>query len=104
MPRYDCIPAESAAVSPGKIIVPRIVVGGVILSWLTSAFVDAVEHPSTLLDVHERPAATRRPSRCHAVVWSDHRSLWFLVPAHGALTLPSVAGRRFSLSRAFPCV
>src|SRR6266852_1361635 len=34
MPLYDCIPAESAAVSPGKIIVPRIVVGGVILSWL----------------------------------------------------------------------
>jgi hypothetical protein len=30
------------------------------LSWLTSAFVDGVEHPSTLLDVHERPAATRR--------------------------------------------
>ena len=63
MPRYDCIPAESVAVSPDKIIVPRIVVGGVILSWLTSAFVDGVEHPFTLLDVHERPAATRRAAR-----------------------------------------
>ena len=29
--RHGCIPAESAAVSPGKIIVPRIVIGGVIL-------------------------------------------------------------------------
>jgi hypothetical protein len=78
-PPYDCMPAESAAVSPGKIIVPPIVVGGVILSGLTSAFVDGVEHPSALLDVHERPAATRRTARCHAGVWSDHRNLWFLV-------------------------
>ena len=31
IPRHDCIPAEPAAVSPGKIIVPRIVIGGVIL-------------------------------------------------------------------------
>ena len=73
------MPAESAAVSPGKIIVPPIVVGGVILSGLTSAFVDGVEHPSALIDVHERPAATRRTARCHADVWSDHRNLWFLV-------------------------
>jgi hypothetical protein len=73
------MPAESAAVSPGKIIVPPIVVGGVILSGLTSAFVDGVEHPSALLDVHERTAATRRPARRHAGVWSDHRNLWFLV-------------------------
>src|SRR5450759_5047870 len=29
--RHGCIPAEPAAVSPGKIIVPRIVIGGVIL-------------------------------------------------------------------------
>jgi hypothetical protein len=33
-PSVGCFPAEPAAVSPGKIIVPRIVVGGVILSWL----------------------------------------------------------------------
>jgi hypothetical protein len=51
------------------------------LSWLTFAFVDDVKHPSTLLDVHERPAATRRAAHCHAGVWSDHRNLWFLVPA-----------------------
>lgn len=31
IPRLCCIPAEPAAVSPGKIIVPRIVIGGVIL-------------------------------------------------------------------------
>jgi hypothetical protein len=31
IPRHGCIPAEPAAVSPGKIIVPRIVIGGVIL-------------------------------------------------------------------------
>src|SRR6266699_2747426 len=31
IPRYGCIPAEPAAVSPCKIIVPRIVIGGVIL-------------------------------------------------------------------------
>jgi hypothetical protein len=30
IPRHGCIPAEPAAVSPGKIIVPRIVIGGVI--------------------------------------------------------------------------
>ena len=29
--RHGCIPAKPAAVSPGKIIVPRIVIGGVIL-------------------------------------------------------------------------
>jgi hypothetical protein len=33
-PSVGCFPAEPAAVSPGKIIVPRIVVGGVIFSWL----------------------------------------------------------------------
>ena len=37
------------------------------MSWLTSAFVDGVEHPPTLLDVHERPAATRRAARCPLV-------------------------------------
>jgi hypothetical protein len=31
IPRHGCIPAEPVAVSPGKIIVPRIVIGGVIL-------------------------------------------------------------------------
>jgi len=31
IPRHGCIPAEPAAVSPGKIIVPRIVIGGVVL-------------------------------------------------------------------------
>jgi len=31
IPRHGCIPAEPAAVSPGKFIVPRIVIGGVIL-------------------------------------------------------------------------
>jgi len=31
IPRHGCIPAEPAAISPGKIIVPRIVIGGVIL-------------------------------------------------------------------------
>lgn len=31
IPRHGCIPAEPTAVSPGKIIVPRIVIGGVIL-------------------------------------------------------------------------
>src|SRR6202051_5212065 len=31
IPRHGCIPAEPAAVSPGKIIVPLIVIGGVIL-------------------------------------------------------------------------
>jgi hypothetical protein len=31
IPRHGSIPAEPAAVSPGKIIVPRIVIGGVIL-------------------------------------------------------------------------
>jgi hypothetical protein len=50
-PSVGCIPAEPAAVSPGKIIVPRIVIGGVILSWLTSALVDGVEHSSTLRNV-----------------------------------------------------
>jgi hypothetical protein len=30
IPRHGCIPAEPVAVSPGKIIVPRIVIGGVI--------------------------------------------------------------------------
>ena len=30
IPRYGCIPADPAAVSPGKIIVPRIVIGAVI--------------------------------------------------------------------------
>src|SRR5712691_8867689 len=34
-PSVGCFPAEPAAVSPGKIIVPRIVVGGVILPWLS---------------------------------------------------------------------
>jgi hypothetical protein len=41
----------------------------------TFAFVDDVKHPSTLLDVHERPAATRGAASCHAGVWSDHRTL-----------------------------
>lgn len=50
-PSVGCIPAEPAAASPGKIIVPRIVIGGVILSWLTSALVDGVEHSSTLRNV-----------------------------------------------------
>src|SRR5216684_2948567 len=31
IPRHGCIPAEPPAVSPYKIIVPRIVIGGVIL-------------------------------------------------------------------------
>jgi hypothetical protein len=31
IPRHGCIPAEPAAVSPGKIIVPRIVIGEAIL-------------------------------------------------------------------------
>jgi hypothetical protein len=36
-PRHGCIPAEPAAVSPGKIIVPHIVIGGVILDQLLAA-------------------------------------------------------------------
>lgn len=50
-PSVGCNPAEPAAASPGKIIVPRIVIRGVILSRLTSALVDGVEHSSTLRNV-----------------------------------------------------
>jgi hypothetical protein len=41
IPRHGCIPAESAAVSPGKIIVPRIVIGGVILDQPAGGGIDA---------------------------------------------------------------
>lgn len=35
IPRHGCVPAELAAVSPSKIIVPLIVMGGVIFEQLT---------------------------------------------------------------------
>jgi hypothetical protein len=40
--RHGCIPAEPAAVSPGKIIVPRIVIGGVILDQPAGGGIGAV--------------------------------------------------------------
>ena len=42
IPRHGCIPAEPAAVSPGKIIVPRIVIGGVILDQRAGGGIGAV--------------------------------------------------------------
>ena len=42
IPRYGCIPADPAAVSPGKIIVPRIVIGGVILDQPAGGGIGAV--------------------------------------------------------------
>ena len=42
IPRHGCIPAEPAAVSPGKIIVPRIVIGGVILDQPAGGGIGAV--------------------------------------------------------------
>src|SRR5271165_67497 len=42
IPRHGCIPAESAAVSHGKIIVPRIVIGGVILDQPAGGGIGAV--------------------------------------------------------------
>jgi hypothetical protein len=42
IPRHGCIPAEPAAVSPGGIIVPRIVIGGVILDQPAGGGIGAV--------------------------------------------------------------
>jgi hypothetical protein len=42
IPRHGCIPAEPAAVSPGKIIVPRIVIGGVILEQPAGGGIGAI--------------------------------------------------------------
>jgi hypothetical protein len=42
IPRLGCIPAEPVAVSPGKIIVPRIVIGGVILDQPAGGGIGAV--------------------------------------------------------------
>jgi hypothetical protein len=44
IPRHGCIPAEQAAVSPGKIIVPRIVIGGVILDQPAGDGVPRAKH------------------------------------------------------------
>jgi hypothetical protein len=42
IPRHGCIPVEPTAVSPGKIIVPRIVIGGVILDQPAGGGIGAV--------------------------------------------------------------
>jgi len=42
IPRHGCIPAKPVAVSPGKIIVPRIVIGGVILDQPAGGGIGAV--------------------------------------------------------------
>ncbi len=42
IPRHGCIPAEPTAVSPGKIIVPRIVIGGMILDQAAGGGIGAV--------------------------------------------------------------
>ena len=42
IPRHGCIPVDPTAVSPGKIIVPRIVIGGVILDQPAGGGIGAV--------------------------------------------------------------
>ncbi len=48
-PRHGCIPAEPAAVSPGKIIVPRIVIGGVILDQPAGCGIGAAKRGASSL-------------------------------------------------------
>jgi len=49
IPRHGCIPAEPAAVSPGKIIVPRIVIGGVILDQPAGCGIGAAKRGASSL-------------------------------------------------------
>ena len=49
IPRHGCIPAEPAAVSPGKIIVPRIVIGGVILDQPADGGIGAAKRGASSL-------------------------------------------------------
>jgi hypothetical protein len=58
IPRHGCIPAEPAAVSPGKIIVPRIVIGGVILDQPAGCGIGAAKRGASSL--RSRGAALRR--------------------------------------------
>ena len=55
--RHGCIPAEPAAVSPGKIIVPRIVIGGVIFDQPAGGGIGAVgAGPLAGTEVTDAPA------------------------------------------------
>src|ERR1700687_6225775 len=49
IPRHGCIPAEPAAVSPYKIIVPRIVIGGVILDQPAGGGIGAAKRGASRL-------------------------------------------------------
>lgn len=76
IPRHGCIPAEPAAVSPGKIIVPRIVIGGVILDQAAGGGIGAVGVGSPCGyggHGHSRPGPTKMLLIRHAPACECHQ-------------------------------